>query len=107
MVTRRILWAAGWSLAIGLAFVAVAEGLSPSLPLRALEVLALFAAGALVLGAPIVWLALRMAGWREPEPRFERRVQLSERLAGRGTAVEPAEGEFLELDPYDDAEFDE
>jgi len=107
MVTRRILWAAGWSLAIGLAFVAVAEGLSPSLPLRALEVLALFAAGALVLGGPIVWLALRMAAWREPEPRFERRVQLSERLAAGGASAPGGEWGILELDPYDDEAFDD
>ncbi|MFL5821117.1 MAG: metallopeptidase family protein [Solirubrobacteraceae bacterium] len=106
MATRRILWAAGCSLSIGLAFVAIAQGLSPSLPLRALEVLALFAAGALVLGWPVLWLALRMAGWREPEPRFERRVQLSERLASGGGAA-GYEYEFAERDPYDDDEFDE
>jgi predicted Zn-dependent protease with MMP-like domain len=105
-VTRRILWAAGWSLSIGLAFVAIAQGLSSSLPLRVLEVLALFAAGALVLGAPLVWLALRMAAWREPEPRFERRVALSERLAAEVTG-RPDESQAPELDPYDDETFAE
>jgi predicted Zn-dependent protease with MMP-like domain len=104
---RRILWAAGVSLALGLAFVAVAEGLSPSLPVRALEVLALFVAGAVLLGGPLLWLGLRMAGWNEPEQRFERRVQRSERLARDGIAPEPGEEEFLELDPYDDHEFEE
>ena len=106
MTLRRILWAAGWSLSIGLAFVAIAQGLSPSLALRVLEVLALFAAGALVLGAPLVWLALRLAAWREPEPRFERRVALSERLAAGGAAA-PGEWETVELDPYDDEAFEE
>jgi predicted Zn-dependent protease with MMP-like domain len=106
MTIRRILWAAGCSLSIGLAFVAIAQGLSPSLALRVLEVLALFAAGALVLGAPLVWLALRLAAWREPEPRFERRVALSERLAAEGGAA-PGEWETPELDPYDDEAFEE
>ncbi len=107
MGLRRILWAAGWSLSLGLAFVAIAQGLSSSLPLRALEVLALFAAGALLLGGPLVWLALRMAGWHEPEPQFERRVQLSERLARENGAAEPDEDELSSLDPHDDDEFEE
>jgi predicted Zn-dependent protease with MMP-like domain len=107
MAIRRILWAAGCSLSIGLAFVAVAQGLSTSAPLRVLEVLALFGAGALVLGVPLVWLALRLAAWREPEPRFERRVALSERLAAQ-EAVGPGGGWWRpELDPYDDEAFDE
>jgi predicted Zn-dependent protease with MMP-like domain len=107
MATRRIVWAAACSLSLGLAFVAVAQGLSPSPPLRVLEVLALFGAGALVLGAPLVWLALRLAAWREPEPRFERRVALSERLAAGGT-LESGDGWWRpELDPYDDEAFDE
>jgi predicted Zn-dependent protease with MMP-like domain len=106
MSLRRILWAAGCSLSLGLAFIAVARGLSPSLPLRLLEVMALFVAGGLLLGAPLLWLALRMAGWREPEPQFERRVVRSERLARQGLAAEPGEDEFAELDPLDDDEFE-
>ena len=107
MGLRRIAWAAGCSLSLGLAFIALAEGLSPSLPLRMLEIAAVLVAGALVIGGPLLWLALRMAGWREPEPQFERRVQLSERLAAGGGAAEPAEEAFLELDPLDDGEFEE
>jgi predicted Zn-dependent protease with MMP-like domain len=34
-------------------------------------------------------------------------VQRSERLARDGTAAEPDEGEFLDLDPYDDEDFEE
>ena len=71
--------------------------------------MSLFAAGALVIGFPLVWVGLRMAGWRDPESEreFERIVQRSERLARDDLAVEPDESEFLELDPYDDAEFEE
>jgi predicted Zn-dependent protease with MMP-like domain len=104
---RRILWAAAWSLSLGLAFVAIAEGLSPSFPIRVLEVIALFAAGGLLLAGPLVWVGLRMADWRETEPAFEKRVVLSERLARDGLAAEPGEDGFLELDPYDDDEFEE
>lgn len=103
----RIAWAAGWSLSLGLAFVAVAQGLSPTLPLRLLELVALFVTGALLLGGPLVWLALRMADWREPEPSFERRVQRSERLARSGRSADPDEMDFAALDPLDDAEFEE
>jgi predicted Zn-dependent protease with MMP-like domain len=107
VTARRILWAAAWSLSLGLAFIAIVEGLSPSLPLRVLEVVALFAAGGLLLGGPLVWVSLRMAGWRETEPAFERRVQLSERLARDGIAAEPGDDGYPELDPYHDDEFEE
>ena len=51
-------------------------------------------------------------GWptsREPESEedFERVVVRAERLARDGTAAEPDETEFLELDPYDDEDFEE
>ncbi len=106
---RRILAAAGIALSLGLAFIALAHGFSDSFPLRALEGLAVFVAGAFVIGGPMVWLALRLADWREPESEedFERIVARSERLARDDLAAEPDEGEFLELDPYDDDEFAE
>jgi len=54
-------------------------------------------------------VGLRMADWREPESEeeFERVVLRAERLAREGLAVEPDEDEFLDLDPYDDADFEE
>jgi predicted Zn-dependent protease with MMP-like domain len=104
---RRIAWAAGWSLSLGLAFVALAAGFSTSFPVRILESIAVFAAGALIVGGPLVWLGLRLAGWHDPEPDFERQVQRSERLARDGLAADPDEVDFLELDPYDDREFEE
>ena len=106
MTPGRILWAAAWSLSLGLAFVAIAQGLSPSLPLRVLQLIALFAAGGLLVVGPVVWVALKMAGWRESEPAFEKRVQLSERLAREGAAA-LGDDELAELDPYDDDEFEE
>jgi len=54
-------------------------------------------------------VAVRMAGWRDPESEteFEEIVRHSERLAREGLAVDPDESEFIELDPLDDADFEE
>jgi predicted Zn-dependent protease with MMP-like domain len=106
---RAILGSAAVALCLGLALITLAQGFSASYPLRMVQGVALFAAGALVLGFPLVWLALRLADWRDPasEREFERIVQRSERLARGGVAAEPGEEEFLELDPYDDDEFEE
>ena len=106
---RRILAAAAVALSLGLAFIALANGFSESFPMRLLESIAVFVAGAVVIAGPLVWLALRLADWRDPESEedFERVVQRSERLARDDLAVEPDEDEFLALDPYDDDEFAE
>ena len=77
--------------------------------LRFVEVIGvLIVAAAALLGAMAI-VGVRMAGWKEPESEaeFERVVLRAERLAREGTAAEPAEGEFMELDPYDDADFEE
>ena len=52
---------------------------------------------------------IRMAGWKDPETEeeFDRVVLRAERLAHEGTAAEPTEGEFMELDPHDDDDFEE
>jgi predicted Zn-dependent protease with MMP-like domain len=65
-------------------------------------------AGAALLGAMAI-VGVRMAGWQEPESEeeFERVVLRAERLARDGTAAEPDEQEFLDLDPYDDGDFEE
>ena len=57
----------------------------------------------------MVVVGVRMADWQEPESEaeFERVVLRAERLAREGIAAEPDEGEFLELDPYDDDDFEE
>ena len=50
-----------------------------------------------------------MAGWHDPESEseFEEIVRYSERLAREGLAIDPEEGEFLELDPLNDSDFEE
>jgi predicted Zn-dependent protease with MMP-like domain len=106
---RRIAAAAALSLALGLAAIGLLVGFSGNLMLGMAERLSVFAVGALVLLYPLIWIAGRMADYREPESEaeFERVVVRAERLAADGLAVEPDEGEFMELDPYSDNEFEE
>jgi predicted Zn-dependent protease with MMP-like domain len=50
----------------------------------------------------------KLSNYQDPEDEaeFERLVIRSEELARENLAVEPDEGEFLELDPYDPEDFD-
>jgi predicted Zn-dependent protease with MMP-like domain len=106
---RRTLFAAGIALSLGLSAIVVLEGFSTSTVLRTLETLALVVVGAAALGGAMMFVGFRLADWQEPEgeEEFERVVQRAERLAREGTAAEPDETEFLDLDPYDDEDFEE
>ncbi|HVF78754.1 MAG TPA: metallopeptidase family protein [Solirubrobacteraceae bacterium] len=106
---RRILLAAVIALALGLAAVGILGGFSLSTPLRLMQGGVLVVLAILVVGALMMSLGLRMAGWSEPESEaeFERLVVESERLARDGVAAEPDEVDFMELDPYDDEDFAE
>ena len=104
---KRIALAAGFALCLGLGALALLDGFSSSSPVRLAQGFALVLVGLAVVGGVMMSVGLRMAGWRDSESQFERRVQRSERLAGEGIAAEPGEGEFLELDPYDDEDFEE
>jgi predicted Zn-dependent protease with MMP-like domain len=106
---RAIAGSAAAALCFGIAFITLMNGFSSQFPVRLVQGTAVFAAGALVLLVPLVAIALRLADWRDPESEreFERVVERSERLARDDLAVEPDESAFMELDPYDDAEFEE
>jgi predicted Zn-dependent protease with MMP-like domain len=110
MPLRRILFAAVLALSLGLTAIVLMQGGfgETGLP-RFVEVggVVIVAAAALLGGMAVV--GVRMAGWQEPESEadFERVVLRAERLAREGLAVEPDEEEFLELDPYDDRDFEE
>src|SRR5919204_140597 len=106
---RRIAFAAPGALCAGLTAVVVLEGFSPSGPVKLLETLAVVGFAAAVLFGAAITIGLRLADYREPESEedFERVVQRAERLAREGTAAEPDETDFLELDPYDDDDFEE
>src|SRR3954470_1787603 len=106
---RRIAFAAAVALCAGLTAVVLLEGFSPSGSVRALETLAVVGLGAAILFGAAIALGLRMADYREPasEEDFERVVVRAERLAREGTFAEPDETEFMDLDPYDDHDFEE
>lgn len=106
---RRIAFAAFIALSLGLAAIVVMRGFSDRGLLRVIETLAVFVVGAAALGGAMAAVGTRMADYREPESEeeFEKVVQRSERLARAGTAAEPDETEFMDLDPYDDSDFEE
>jgi predicted Zn-dependent protease with MMP-like domain len=110
MPLRRTAFAAVIAMSLGLTIIVVLQnGFSTIGMLRFVEVIGvLIVAAAALLGAMAI-VGVRMAGWKEPESEedFERVVLRAERLAREGTAAEPTEGEFMELDPYDDADFEE
>jgi predicted Zn-dependent protease with MMP-like domain len=106
---RRIVLAAVMAMSLGLTAVVVLQGFSTQAPVKLLETGVVIVVFAGALGAGMIIIGLRMADWREPEDEaeFEQVVQRAERLAREGTYVEPDEGEFLDLDPYDDHDFEE
>jgi predicted Zn-dependent protease with MMP-like domain len=110
MSLRRTAFAAVIAMSLGLTVIVVLQnGFSSIGILRIVEVIGvLVVAAAALLGAMAI-VGVRMAGWKEPESEaeFDRVVLRAERLAREGTAAEPTEGEFMELDPYDDADFEE
>jgi len=106
---RRIVLAAVMAMSLGLSAVVVLQGFSTQAPVKLIETGAVIVVFAGALGAAMILVGLRMADWQEPEDEaeFERVVQRAERLAREGTYAEPDEGEFMDLDPYDDHDFEE
>ena len=106
--TRRIIFAAAVALCVGLTAVVLFTGWSIDPTVKAIETLAVVGSVAAVLFGAFVLIGLRMADYQEPESEeeFEQVVLRAERLAREGMAVEPDESEFLDLDPYDDEDFE-
>jgi predicted Zn-dependent protease with MMP-like domain len=106
---RRVGVAALIALSLGLVTLVVGQGFSSVGAVRALEDVALGVIVAAVLMGGAAFVAVRLAGWRDPESEteFEEIVRQSEALARDGLAVDPDEAEFMELDPLDDEDFEE
>ena len=64
---RRVLFAALVALTIGLGAVSLIAGLSESFPVRLLQGIAVFAAGAVIVGGAVVLVMIRLAGWHDPD----------------------------------------
>ena len=109
MPLSRIAWAAAVALSTGLTAIVALQGFSPTGWIKLVETLAVLGFGAAVLFGVAGLVFVRLAGWKEPESEeeFDRVVLRAERLARDGVAAEPDEGEFLELDPLDDDDFEE
>jgi predicted Zn-dependent protease with MMP-like domain len=97
------------ALSVGLIVLVVGQGFSSIGVVRALEDIALGVVVAASLMGAVAFVAVRMAGWRDPESEveFEEIVRHSEELAREGLAVAPEEADFMELDPLDDRDFEE
>ncbi len=98
---RRILLCAVAAMTVGLGVVSLLAGFSESFPVRVIQGVAVFGAGAAILGGVVVLTMVRLAGWRDPESEedFELLVQHSERLAAEGSWGEEADYDLEDDDP--------
>jgi predicted Zn-dependent protease with MMP-like domain len=82
---RRILLSALAALTVGLGAVSLVAGFSDSFAVRLLQGIAVFGAGAVIIGGAVVLVMIRLADWRDPESEeeFEAVVQRAERLAAQ------------------------
>jgi len=106
---RRIVLAAVTALCAGLTAAVLLGGFSVNPAVRAVQTIGVIGLIAVVIFGGAIAIGLRLAGWEDPESEeeFEKVVLRSERLAESGLAAEPDEAEFLELDPWDDEDFEE
>jgi predicted Zn-dependent protease with MMP-like domain len=108
---RRILLSAVAALTIGLGAASLIAGFSDSFPLRLIQALAVFGAGAVIIGGAAVLVMIRLAGWKDPESEeeFEALVQRAERLAAEASWGDREDYESDDdddlIDPYDEDDF--
>jgi predicted Zn-dependent protease with MMP-like domain len=100
---RRILFSSLAALTIGLGAVSLIAGFSESFPVRLLQGVAVFGAGAVIIGGVVVLTMIRLAGWRDPESEidFEALVQRTERLAAEGSWGEEEDYNYDDEDEDD------
>jgi predicted Zn-dependent protease with MMP-like domain len=106
---RRVGFAALVAMSLGLVVLVIGQGFSSVGAVRALEDVALGVIVAAVLMGAVAFVAVRMAGWRDPESEteFDEIIRHSEQLVRDGLTLDPDESEFLDLDPLDDQDFEE
>ncbi len=83
---RSILLSVVAALTVGLGVVSLIAGFSDSFPVRLLQGVAVFGAGAVIIGGAVVLSMLHLAGWKDPESEaeFDAIVERAERLAAQG-----------------------
>jgi predicted Zn-dependent protease with MMP-like domain len=94
---RRVALSAGVALLLGLGVIRLLAGSTGPWELRLLEGIAVFGLSALIVGAAVALVTVRLAGWRDPESEaeFDAIVERAERLA--------AEDSWGESEDYEDA----
>jgi predicted Zn-dependent protease with MMP-like domain len=97
------------AMSVGLVVIVIGQGFSTIGEVRALEQVAIGVIVVAALTGGVALVAVRMAGWRDPESEteFEELVRHSEELAREGLVVDPEESEFMALNPLDDHDFEE
>ena len=105
---RRLAFSTALCLSVALTIAALTQGLAPAFPMRQLEILGLLVVAVGVIGLAFGLAVSKLADYRDPEDEadFDRLVERSEELARENLAVDPDEGEFLALDPYDRGDFE-
>jgi predicted Zn-dependent protease with MMP-like domain len=111
----RILFSALAALTVGLGAVSLIAGFSDSFAVRLLQGIAVFGAGAVIIGGAVVMVMIRLAGWRDPESEkeFEAIVQRAERLAAQESwsdtedygARDEDDEEEHRFDPHNEEDF--
>jgi predicted Zn-dependent protease with MMP-like domain len=105
----RILASAAFCLCVAVLIMTLFRGMSDAFLVRAAQTLAIAVAAIGLIGLVIATLTGRLADYTSPadDDEFEELVRRSERLARDNLAAEPDEGEFMQLDPRDPADFEE
>jgi predicted Zn-dependent protease with MMP-like domain len=108
-IARRVAVSAVDALSIGVLLATLLGGLSPSYPVKVMQLIATTLAAVVVIGLVVSFVTGRLASYTEPEDEeeFEMLVRRSERLARENLAAEPDEGDFLALDPRNPEDFEE
>jgi predicted Zn-dependent protease with MMP-like domain len=106
---KRILTSALFCLCVAVLIVTFFRGMSDTFLVRAAQTLAIAVGGVGLIGLVMATITGRMADYTAPadDDEFEELVRRSERLARDNLAAEPDEGEFMELDPRNPADFEE
>jgi predicted Zn-dependent protease with MMP-like domain len=110
--SRRILLSALAALTVGLGAVSLIAGFSETFPLRLLQGIAVFGAGAVILGGTVLLAMVHLANWKDPESEidFDAIVERAEWLAANGDDGEHELEPHIDDDDDDgdgDGEFDE
>src|SRR5918998_2450883 len=108
-IARRIAASTVVALSVGVLLATLFDGLSPSYPVRLVQVIACVLASIVVIGLVVSYITSHLADYSEPadDDEFELLVRRSEALARENLAAEPDEGEFMALDPRNPADFEE